>query len=179
MTLKLFSSILTGLLVLAYVPAAEAGYQIDVTTQPGFTEVLDKIIVVTTGCDEMINCTEVERQVVGHIRMKQPAFSIVPVQRIKQELLKMGHTEYSADIREDLAAALGGNAILEIEVTHGQKGVYGGKGSESAASVKLVQPDGSILLFGEGSGRARNTLSSPEAIARAVIIRILKKAFDW
>lgn len=176
---RLSRSILTGLLILFCVPLAEAGYKIDVTSQPDFAESVTKVIVVTTQCHETINCTEVEDQVVARMAMKRPAFSIVPVKLVKQELLAMGHTEYSTDLRHDLAAAFEASAILEMEVTHGQKGVYGGKGSESAASIKLVQPDGSILMFGEGSGRARNTLSSPEAIARTVILRILDKAFGW
>jgi hypothetical protein len=51
----------------------------------------------------------------------------------------------------------------------------GWKGSEAKVRIRLVKPTGEILMVGEGTGRARNTLSSPENIARTAE-RILKQA---
>lgn len=69
------------------------------------------------------------------------------------------------------------DALLELTIPRGEKGVLGWKGPEATVRLQLVTPTGDILMAGEGTGRARNTLSSPENIARATAERILKQAF--
>ena len=39
-----------------------------------------------------------------------------------------------------------------------------------------MRPDGKILMVGEGAGRAMNTLSYPESVARATIVKVLEEA---
>jgi hypothetical protein len=53
----------------------------------------------------------------------------------------------------------------------------GSQRSEDKLTLRLVRPTGEILFVGEGIGRPKNTISSPEKAAGEVAERIFEKAF--
>jgi len=156
-----------------------AGYKVDVTTKPDFRLGLSKILVVAVECYESLDCRNVERQVGAKVPKLTGGINVVPQDTVSQALLELGKTKYDLSIREELLRKFAADAVLELDIRHGEKGSPAlGKGSEATVSLRLVKADGSLLLAGEGSGRARNTISSPENIAREVSERILEKAFE-
>lgn len=72
--------------------------------------------------------------------------------------------------------ALGVSAVLLIDIPHAGQSQFGKEGAEVHVSLRLVAADGKILMRGESSGKAWNTASSPENIARHVALRVLGKA---
>lgn len=164
------------LVLLVLVPAsASAGYKVNVTAPDGFAEGLSRVAIVTTECGEGLNCRDIERQVRVELNRMAPGFLVVS--GVPEALLGLGSVDYTTDLRAELAEELQVDALLELTLPRGEKGVAGWKGSEATVRLQLVTPTGEILMAGEGTGRARNTLSSPENIARATAERILKKAF--
>jgi hypothetical protein len=169
---------IAALVVLASLPCL-AGYKVDVTTKPGFRLGLSKILVVSVECYESLDCRDVERQVGAKVPALTGGLTVVPPDEVSQALLELGKAKYDPASREQLLGKFSADAVLEVDVRYGQKGSPSlGKGSEASISLRLVKADGSLLLAGEGSGRARNTISSPENIAREVSERILEKAFE-
>jgi hypothetical protein len=156
-----------------------AGYKVDVTTKPGFRVGLSKILVVAVECYETLDCRDVERQVGAKIPTLTGGISVVPQDTVSQALLELGKAKYDPSSRELLLGKFAADAVLELDIRYGLKGSPAlSKGSEASVSLRLINTDGSLLLAGEGSGRARNTVSSPENIAREVSERILAKAFE-
>ena len=165
-----------GLVLLILVPAvATAGYKANVTAPAGFADGLSRVAIVTSECGEGLDCRNVEQQVRVVLTRMAPGFQIVG--GVHEALLSLGAVDYSTDLRQKLADKLKVDALLELTLPKGEKGVFGWKGSEATVRLQLVKPTGEILMAGEGTGRARNTLSSPENIARTTAERILKKAF--
>lgn len=171
------SVILLTALALAPTIPCFAGYKVDVTTKPGFGEHLSKVVVVTVICHERLDCRDIERKIGAKIPDIAPKLIVVPIDQVSQALLEVGKTKYEPSLRQQLLSKFAADAVLEVDVPYGEKGVFGWKGSESAVSLRLIATDGTLLLAGQGSGRARNTLSSPENIAREIAERILDKAF--
>ena len=77
-----------------------------------------------------------------------------------------------------LAEAFGADALVELELVHGEARSLGRRGSEVTVKMRIVTPGGEILMLGNGAGRALNTVSSPESIAQETFERILRKAFE-
>lgn len=155
--------------------SAQAEYKVTVTAPPGFAGGLSWVAIVTTECGEGLTCRDIEQQVRVELSRMQPGFQVV--RGLPEALLSIGAVDYSTDLRAELAETLQVDALLDLTVPRGEKGVYGWKGSEATVGLQLVSPTGEVLMAGEGPGRARNTLSTSENIARATAERILKQAF--
>lgn len=164
-----------GLLIIA--APLWAGYKVNVTAPEGFEERVSRVAVVTTECGEALNCREIENQVREVLRGMSGGWYVVPGTPTHEAFLVAGAVSYDPEMRQALAEELEVDGFLELTLPRGEKGVMGWKGSEATVRLKLVTPSGEILMAGERIGRARNTLSSPENIARATVKRILKKAF--
>ena len=169
--------ILASVLAVSSATAVQANFTAEATVRPGLADV-KKAILVTVRCHELFNCDDVERRVLADfIRLKVP-FSIVAPTLVQSKLLDLGVEDYSVEMRSRLAEAFEANALVELELLHGEARSLGRSGSEVAVKMRIVAPSGEILMIGSGAGRAINTVSAPESIAQETFERILKKAFD-
>lgn len=164
---------------------AEAGFQVDVTTAENWTDGLDRIAIVTEECAESLNCRDVEERLARELRAVWRKHTtvepgdrgiwIVRPDKITKALMRAGLTEYDPDKQEELIRELEVDALMVIKVPSGMKGAYGWKGSESKMDLHITNGK-QLLLIGTGSGRARNTLTSPERVAANIGEKILEEA---
>jgi hypothetical protein len=164
-------------LVLASLAAPSfSAFTAEATTRPGLSNV-KKALLVTLACHEVFNCADVERRVFSDlVRLKVP-FTLVSPELVRGRLLDLGVEAYSADLRAKLAEEFGGDAFIELELVHGQARSLGRRGSDVTVKMRIVLVTGEIVMLGEGTGRAINTVSSPESIAQETYERIIKRAF--
>ena len=181
-------SVFSIVAVVVFMPvAATAGFQIDVTTADGWTEGLDRIAIVTEECADSMNCRDVEERLAlqvqnawrkhAKIAPGERGIQIVRPAEITEALMKAGLTEYDPDLQDELIRELDVNALMVIKVPSGRKGQSGftARGSEAKVDLHITNGD-SLLLVGSGSGRARNTLTSPEKVAATIGEKIFEKA---
>lgn len=153
-----------------------AAFTAEATTRPGLANV-KRAILVTTTCHELFNCADVERRVFSDLlRLKAP-FKVVTPELVRGKLLDLGVETYSAELRPKLTGEFSADAVIELELVHGQARSLGRRGSDVTVKMRIVSPTGEILMLGQGTGRAINTVSSPESIAQETYERIIKKAF--
>lgn len=157
-----------------------AATKVTVTAPSGFADGITRIALVTPACAPQLDCPDVVRRVTATLKAElKLKLEIVADSRVREELFKMGATEFSAEHREALAKALDLDALLEIDIPFAERGDgYGGRqGSETKVAVRLVRPTGEILMSGSGFGRPVNVVTSPERVADRTVKEILAKAF--
>lgn len=157
-----------------------ASTKVTVTAPSGFAAGISRIALVTPACAPQLDCPEVIKRVTSTMNAElRLGFEIVADSLVREELLKMGATEFKSEHREALAHALNLNALLEIDIPFAERGDgYGGRqGSETKVDVRLVRPSGEILMSGTGFGRPMNVVTSPERVADRTVKEILEKAF--
>src|SRR5262245_3270401 len=93
---------LLTVLALASIAPCFAGYKIDVTTKPGFSEGLSKVVIVTVVCHERLDCRDIERKIGTKIPSIASKLLVVPVDQVGQALLELGKTKYDPSLREQL-----------------------------------------------------------------------------
>ena len=166
------------ILALACAAPALAGFNVNVTKAPGFDpSSLSKVVVVITECHEALDCRRLEREVAGELTKAQLRLGVVVGDSVYSQLLGLGKERYSVDLREQLATALGADALLELSAPHASPGMATRKRSEVKLTLRLVRPSGEILFVGDGTGRPTNTLSSPEKAAGEVAERVFEQVF--
>ncbi len=157
-----------------------AGTKVTVTAPSGFAEGISRIALVTPNCAPQLDCPDVVKRVTATIKAElKLSFAIVADSRVREELFKLGATEFRSEHREALARALDLQALLEIDIPFAERGDgYGGRqGSETKVELRLVRPSGEILMSGIGFGRPMNVVTSPERVADRTAKEILEKAF--
>lgn len=162
-------------LVLVFPSFSEAAYKVSFTAAEGFPSGLNKVAIVTVDCHEMLNCREIERRLGLDLRALVPGFWVATDNDVHEALFNLGEASYDESIRSELCESLGADAVIELEVPYGEKGVYGQNTTKSKVFVKIVSRDGQILLTGEGSGRG-STVSTPEGVATKTARKLLKEA---
>ena len=168
--------LLPVILALATATPSLGGFRINVMGDKGFAHGVSRVVLVTASCHEAMNCQEMEQQLAGELpRLKLP-FVVIVGDPVRRALFDLGAEAYSSTLREQLAAELEAEALLEVEVPFAENRTITVRGSEARVKVRLVRPDGKILMVGEGAGRAINTLSYPESVARATIVKVLEEA---
>lgn len=172
------NSILVLSVFLAVARPAAAGFNVDVTKAPGFDpSSVSKVVVVLSECHEVLDCRRLEREVAAELTKARPGIQAVVGDDVYSELLRLGKEEYSIDLRSQIAAATGADSLLELSAPHASPGMATRKRSEVKLTLRLVRPSGEILFTGQGTGRPKNTLSSPEKAAGEVAERIFAEAF--
>jgi hypothetical protein len=158
---------------------ALAAFEVNVTAPPGFADGVKRIAVVTVLCHEMLNCPQIEQTVVAKLAQMNLGITAVSGTEVRRVLFAKGETAYRTELREQLAADLQLDALMELEIPYGKRGEgYGGRrGSEVKVDLRLVRPTGAILMHGTGTGRPKNVVSSPERVAGNVVEKILERAF--
>lgn len=158
-----------------------AGFKTTVTKSDNFEGAeLTRVAVVTVECYMTVDCSGVERKVYAEAFKMKLGFEIIPESKVREALLALGHTEYSSDLKETLAAQLGLDGLIELKIPFAEKGDgYGGqKGSKVKVELLLVRPDGEILIHSVGTGRPKNVVTSPERVAGNLVERMLKEVFN-
>lgn len=170
--------ILSFLIVLATASPTIAGFNVDVTKAPGFDPLsIAKVVVVLAECHEALDCRRLEREVAAELTKARPGLQAVVGDSVYSELLRLGKEQYAIDLREQIATATGADSLLELSAPHASPGMATRKRSEVKLSLRLVRPSGEILFTGQGTGRPKNTLSSPEKAAGEVAERIFEEVF--
>lgn len=170
--------VLVALLTLLASSPALARFKVEVTRAPGFEpSSLTRVLVVIAECHEALDCRRLEREVANELIKTRPPFRVVFGQEVYSQLLGTGHETYSTDLREPLAATFEADALLEISAPHAAPGMATRKRSEVKVVLRLVRPAGEVLVLGEGTGRPKNTISSPEKAAGEVAERIFEQVF--
>ena len=172
------SSIWTLFLLLGFAGAAFAsGYKDTVVAPKGWSEGVERIAVFVTQGNEVINASQVESQLESQLAAtsKLPFRVVVPSVKMER-LMALGLDRYDDARRGEIIAALGVSALLLIDIPHAGQSQFGKEGAEVHVILRLVATDGKILMRGESSGKAWNTASSPENIARHAALRVLGKA---
>jgi hypothetical protein len=166
-----------GIVLAGAVPCL-AGFEAEVTLGPGFKPgAVSKVVVVTAECHEALDCRRIEREVAAELTRAQPSIAVTVGDPVYSELLRTGHERYGTDLRDPIAKTFGADSILEISAPHASPGMATRKRSEVKLTLRLVRPTGEILFLGEGTGRPKNTLSSPEKAAGEVAERVFEKVF--
>lgn len=164
---------------LALASLAWAGFTVEVTKGAGFDPAaLSKVAVVAAECHEALDCRRLEREVAGELAKAQPKLQVIVGEPVYSELLRAGKEHYAPDLREPVATATGADSILEISAPHAAPGMAAVKRSEVKVTLRLVRPSGEILFVGQGIGRPKNTLSSPEKAGGEVAERVFEKVFQ-
>jgi hypothetical protein len=175
-TWRLASSILIVLAALSVVAHA-SGYKDTVVAPKGWMDGLERIAVFVTQGNEVINGSEVETQVETKLAAtgKLPFRVVVPSVKMER-MMALGMDRYDETRRAEIIAALDVSAVLLIDIPHAGQSQFGREGAEVRVVLRVVAADGRILMRGESSGKAWNTASSPENIARHAVLRVLGKA---
>lgn len=176
MTLR--RSIFTLALLLGMTNAVFAsGYKDTVVAPKGWSEGVERIAVFVTQGNEVINASQVESQVESQLAAtsKLPFRVVVPSVKMER-MMAMGLDRFDDARRGEIMTALGVSAVLLIDIPHAGQSQFGKEGAEVHVILRLVAADGKILMRGESSGKAWNTASSPENIARHAALRVLGKA---
>jgi len=164
-------------ILLLFAGPAFARFNVEVTRAPGFDpSSLSSVVVVIVECHEALDCRRLEREVASELRKSRPDLRVIVGEAVYSELLGLGREEYSPDLREPLATAVGADCLLEISAPHAAPGMAAVKRSEVKLYLRLVRPLGEILFVAEGTGRPKNTLSSPEKAAGEVAERAFAEA---
>ena len=159
---------------------AQAKFKVTVTTAKDFKiEDLKKVAVVTTQCHEVLECADLERRAISEISNLRVGFRAVPETLLRDFLFQHGATEYTPELRQAIADHFKIDAFLELKIPFAEKGDgFGGReSSQVKLELRLTDLEGAILLFGVGTGRPNNVVSSPERVAGNVVEKIVKKAF--
>lgn len=157
---------------------ALAGFTVEVTRGPGFDPAsLAKVVIVAAECHEALDCRRLEREVASELAKAEPKIQIVSGEPVYSELLRLGKERYGIDLREQISAALSAYAVLEVVAPHARPGMAAVKRSEVKLTLRLVRPTGEILFLGEGIGRPKNTISSPEKAGGEVAERVFAEVF--
>ena len=173
------TAVIAAALVLASAATGLAGFNVNVTKAPGFdSAAISKIVVVLAECHESLDCKRLEREVAGELTRAKPSLKVIVGDAVYSQLLGLGKESYSVDLRAQLAAAVGADALLELSAPYATPGMATRKRSEVKLSLRLVRPTGEILFVGDGTGRPANTLSSPEKAAGEVAERIFEEIFQ-
>ena len=176
MTLR--RSIFTMVLLLGMTSAVFAsGYNDTVVAPKGWNEGVERIAVFVTQGNEVINASQVESQVESQLAAtsKLPFRVVVPSVKMER-MMALGLDRFDDARRGEIMTALGVSAVLLIDIPHAGQSQFGKEGAEVHVILRLVAADGKILMRGESSGKAWNTASSPENIARHAALRVLGKA---
>jgi|GEM_PF-6620305 len=173
-------SLAAAVVLLALALPAQAKFNATVTKAPGFDPAsISKVLVVTRECHEVVDCSEIERQIVGAVVELGAPFSTVPEVAVRQHLFAQGMIEYDPEMRQELAEEFGADAVIELVVPFAERGDgFGGKRRSSVkVEIFMLRPDGAILLHGTGTGRPKNVVSGPERVSGNIVEKILKDAF--
>lgn len=162
-------------LLLTFPSISDAAYKVNFTAAEGFPSGLNKVAIVTVDCHEMLNCREIERRLSLDLRALVPGFRVATAKDVHEALFDLGEASYDESIRSELCESMDADAVIELKVPYGEKGIYGQNTTKSKVFVKIVSKDGEILLTGEGSGRG-TTVSTPEGVATKTARKLLKKA---
>ena len=166
------------MVVIITVSLALAGFTVEVTRGPGFDPAsLAKVVVVAAECHEALDCRRLEREVAAELAKAEPRIQVASGEPVYSELLRLGKERYGIDLREQLTKALSADAVLEIVAPHARPGMAAVKRSEVKLTLRLVRPTGEILFLGEGIGRPKNTVSSPEKAGGEVAERVFAEVF--
>ncbi|MCB1055267.1 MAG: hypothetical protein KDD11_07105 [Acidobacteria bacterium] len=167
-----------GLVAALLAAPAMARFQFNVTRSPDFDPAaLERVLVVTAECHESLDCRRLEREVANELIKLHRPFRVLFGEDVYSELLRTGHERYSTDLRETLAQAFDADALLEISAPHAAPGMATRRRSEIKITLRLVRPAGQILFLGEGTGRPKNTVSSPEKAGGEVAERVFEDVF--
>jgi hypothetical protein len=118
-----------------------------------------------------------EREVATELTKAKPGLQPVVGDPVYSHLLRLGKERYSTDLRETMTSALGADSVLELSAPHAELGMATRRRSEVKLTLRLVRPSGEILFVGEGTGRPKNTLSSPEKAAGEVAEWVFEQVF--
>lgn len=166
------------LIPLATAAVALASFRVTVTKAAGFNATaLSTVVVVSAECHESLDCRRLEREVATELRRSRPQLRGLVDAPIYAELLRLGRERYTIDLRPQLQEALSADALLEVLAPYGERAIRPARSSEVKVSLRLVKPSGEILFFGEGVGRPRNRISSPEKAGGEVAERIFAEVF--
>jgi hypothetical protein len=159
--------------------ALNAAFKTSVNTKPGFRDPLS-VAVVVAQCQPSMDCADLGGRGAAAVAAVMKEWKVIPSARSRQALFEQGKEVYSVEDRESLVALLNADALLEVVVQSAATGDgYGGmRGSEVNLLIRLVRPDGELLLQGSGTGRPMNVVTSPERVGATVIEKILKDALD-
>ncbi|MEO8198754.1 MAG: hypothetical protein ABI689_18725 [Thermoanaerobaculia bacterium] len=143
----------------------------------GWSEGVERIAVFVIQGNEVINASEVEAQVESQLAAtsKLPFRVVVPSVKMER-MMALGLDRFDDSRRAEIMSALGVSGVLLIEIPHAGQSQFGREGAEVHVILRMVAADGRILMRGESSGKAWNTASSPENIARHAVLRVLGKA---
>ena len=157
--------------------ALASGYKDSVVAPKGWSDGIDRIAVFVTTGNEVINASEVESQVEAQLAAaKKLPFTVLARSLKMERLMALGLDSYDEARRAEILEALGVSAVLLMEIPHAGQSQFGREGAEVRVVLRLVEKDGKIRMRGESSGKAWNTASSPENIARHAALRVLGKA---
>lgn len=132
---------------------------------------------MTVACHEALHCGRIEDRVQLEVADLGRGLIVVPPVTVRAALFRHGVTAYDPELRAELAAELDVDALVELDVPFGEKGVVGERGSQVKVELRLVSPAGAILAHGVGTARIRNTLTGPERAAGNVVAALLAKVF--
>lgn len=174
MTRGIGAAILAGVMGATVLNGA---FKTTVNTKPGFREPLN-VAVVVAQCQPSMDCADLGGRGSAAVAMIMKEWKVIPSALVRQVLFEQGEESYSVEDRKSLAAHLKADALLEVVVQNAATGDgYGGmRGSEVNLLIRLVRPDGELLLQGSGTGRPRNVVTSPERVGATVIEKILRDA---
>lgn len=161
--------------LLAVPLSTHAAYKVSFTAAEGFPSGLKKVAIVTVDCHEMLNCREIERRLSLDLRALVPGFWVATDKDVHEALFNLGAASYDEPLRTELCKSLDADAVIELDVPYGEKGVYGQNTTKSKVFVRIMSKEGEILLTGEGSGRG-STVSTPEGVAAKTALKLLKQA---
>lgn len=172
----LVAAVLAALLL---APRVRADFDVRVTAPEGFADGLTRVLVLAVECDESVDCGQVEERTVTELRRLHPGFEVVAPERLRRALFALGRTAYAEDVRGRLIEELEVDGILEVRIPFGNRGDgFGGRRrSEARVELRLVSPDGTLRMSGDGTGRPKNVVSGTERVAGTVIEKILAEAF--
>jgi hypothetical protein len=165
--------------ILSCAALAVAGFNVNVTKAPGFDPAsVSKVVIVMSECHEALDCRRLEREVAAELTKARPGLAMVVGDPVYSQLLGLGSERYSVDLRERLATAVGADAVLELSAPHASPGMAARKRSEVKLTLRLVRSTGELLFVGDGTGRPKNTISSPEKAAGEVAERVFAEVFQ-
>lgn len=168
-----------GSLLWATAPA-EAAFRVTVTKGEGFSkDAVSRVAVVTHGCTEVVDCSNIERRTISELAGLKLPFEIVPEVVVRRLYFDHGIEEYTAETRAFLIEELKLDGLIELSIPFAQRGAgFGGRHrSESRVEAELLHPDGTILFRGIGTGRPKNVVSSPEKVTANLVKRIFKEVY--
>src|SRR5215212_5370575 len=122
--------------VLSCAALALAGFNVNVTKAPGFDpSFLSRVVIVMSECHEALDCRRLEREVATELTRAQPRLAVVVGDSVYSQLLGLGKERYSVDLRDQLSAAVGADALLELSAPHASPGMATRKCSGLRGSV--------------------------------------------